>query len=252
MSDEDVPSPAGKQTANVKTIAGYGKPPVKSQFKKGRSGNPKGRPKKARNLKTELRESAAETVKVNVGGKPKKLSVYAATLLVTGNEALQGDVRAGEKYRSAIEKHVPEQFENDTESLASATDREIILATVQRMNGYLPTTQNTADQGYALADQDNSLSQVVSGDPRHGELQNHSLVEGDAEPNPMSGEGSSLQPRERVPDAPIQIETAIVKGTRIATTLAKPCAAQPAPAAREVVGRRETRLSSPFGGIVRA
>ena len=33
---------------------GYGKPPLETRFKKGQSGNPGGRPRRARNLMTQL------------------------------------------------------------------------------------------------------------------------------------------------------------------------------------------------------
>ena len=40
---------------------GYGKPPRHSQFKKGQSGNSKGRPKGSRNFSTDLKETLEKT-----------------------------------------------------------------------------------------------------------------------------------------------------------------------------------------------
>ena len=42
--------------ANQKYEVGYGKPPVHTQFKPGQSGNPKGRPKGAKNKRPKLNE----------------------------------------------------------------------------------------------------------------------------------------------------------------------------------------------------
>ena len=39
---------------------GYKQPPKTAQFQKGKSGNPRGRPKNARNLKTDLAEELAK------------------------------------------------------------------------------------------------------------------------------------------------------------------------------------------------
>ena len=68
MTHQDIQM--NKQSESTDGKVGYKHPPVKSQFRKGQSGNPRGRRKGQRNLAAVLREVLRQTVKVKRGEKP--------------------------------------------------------------------------------------------------------------------------------------------------------------------------------------
>ena len=71
---------------------GFAKPPKRTQFKKGRSGNPYGRPRKKPDLYGELTKVLRE--KVTVEGEQEKVTVQYALLLRLRDEALRGELWA--------------------------------------------------------------------------------------------------------------------------------------------------------------
>ena len=74
--------------------AGYGKPPRHSQFKKGQSGNPKGRPRGSRNFSTDVKATLEEPIRVTHHGKAQTVSTQQAALMRLREKALGGEVRA--------------------------------------------------------------------------------------------------------------------------------------------------------------
>lgn len=73
---------------------GYGKPPKAKQFKRGRSGNPKGRPKGSLNLAIDLTAELGEHITVREDGRSRKVSKQRALIKSLMAKALQGDIRA--------------------------------------------------------------------------------------------------------------------------------------------------------------
>lgn len=79
---------------------GYGKPPKSGQFKKGQSGNPKGRPKGSLDYTTYVQQMLSAQVTVTESGKRKRVSSLQAALMRLAEKSLKGDMRAIEKVLS--------------------------------------------------------------------------------------------------------------------------------------------------------
>ena len=74
---------------------GRGRPPLHSRFKPGRSGNPSGRPKGARNLRTLIAEEFTREVTAKEGGRPVKRPAVAVLTRVMIGKAIQSNSRTG-------------------------------------------------------------------------------------------------------------------------------------------------------------
>lgn len=73
---------------------GYGRPPRHSRFKAGQSGNPSGRPKGARSLKSDLADELSQIVQVTENGSRREISKQRLALKALAAKAIKGDVPA--------------------------------------------------------------------------------------------------------------------------------------------------------------
>ncbi len=84
MSDEDLPSYA----------VGYGRPPQATRFRKGRSGNPKGRSKGTKSASAVIRAALQEKVEITLNGRKRVVSLWEAGAMKLARSCAQGDVKA--------------------------------------------------------------------------------------------------------------------------------------------------------------
>jgi hypothetical protein len=73
---------------------GYCNPPKHTRFQKGVSGNPKGRPKGKRNLKSQMRDVLFKRVLITEFGKRRGVPALVAIALLQRQRAISGNVRA--------------------------------------------------------------------------------------------------------------------------------------------------------------
>jgi hypothetical protein len=105
---------------------GFGKPPKRTQFKKGRSGNPKGRPRKKPDLYSELTKVLRENVTITVDGQQEKVTVQQALLRRLRDEALRGELWAPkllQKVVAALPESGSESGPVDMQAIGAKFDR---------------------------------------------------------------------------------------------------------------------------------
>lgn len=84
---------------------GYGKPPVQTRFQKGKSGNPKGRPKNSINVRTAIIKTLSGTVTVVENGRPVTMSRPEALARQAYAHAAKGNPKFFQMVVEAADQH---------------------------------------------------------------------------------------------------------------------------------------------------
>lgn len=110
---------------------GYGRPPKATQFQKGQSGNPKGRPKGSKNvpqwpsgerLKQIIEEEAYRAVPVQEGGRTISIPIIQLAVRAMAVKAAKGDQRSQRRLTemlAAIERQNKEKVNTSIETVIS-------------------------------------------------------------------------------------------------------------------------------------
>lgn len=105
---------------------GYGKPPKATQFKKGTSGNKKGRPKGSRNFQTDVQDVLSYKVPIVQNGRSRKVTSQRAILMGVTGKALAGDHKASEKMLSLAKELHEEHSSRKQEHGITKSERDIL------------------------------------------------------------------------------------------------------------------------------
>src|SRR5271157_5088713 len=73
---------------------GYGNPPIATRFRPGVSGNPKGRPKGARNFTSIVAATLGERIVINENGQRRRITKLEAAVKQLVNRAAGGEARS--------------------------------------------------------------------------------------------------------------------------------------------------------------
>jgi Family of unknown function (DUF5681) len=110
---------------------GYKRPPKRSQFRPGQSGNPAGRKQGVRNIRSDLMQELSEIIAYPENGRERKVSKQRAVVKTLVAKAIDGDDRAISTVFACV-RDIERGNEDSTSFPADTEDLEILESFVAR------------------------------------------------------------------------------------------------------------------------
>lgn len=128
------------------TRVGFRRPPAATRFKKGVSGNPRGRPKGSLNVATAFMKALREKVVINEHGQRKTITILEAALKQLANKGASGDLRAlPQLIALAQDAEAKQNMPGAQERVTSEIDREVMEGILKRFGNTAEKQQETAE-----------------------------------------------------------------------------------------------------------
>jgi Family of unknown function (DUF5681) len=134
---ETADDPAGAPTGAAQYEVGYCRPPLATRFRPEQSGNPRGRPKGARNLRTVVAAAAREHVEIKENDRPRRITKLEAAVKQLVNRAAMGEERATRFFLDLLDAHESRPAPPEAEPLGE-DDAAVIADLVRRIRASSP------------------------------------------------------------------------------------------------------------------
>jgi hypothetical protein len=124
---------------------GYKNPPTHTQFAKGKSGNPRGRPKGSRNLTTELRAELSENISITEGGVKRLVSKQRGLVKTLYARSIQGDMRAASQLIKLIGNYLDDDVSVPAAEAIKAEDEVVLRLFEERIKRRIAGTEEDGE-----------------------------------------------------------------------------------------------------------
>jgi hypothetical protein len=122
----------GAADGSLEPRVGYARPPLTTRFRKGVSGNPRGRPKGARNFASVVAATLGERLVVTENGRRKRITKLEAAVKQLVNRAAGGEARSIQLLIGLIQASEARPPQPDL-SQPSEADREVLRELQRRL-----------------------------------------------------------------------------------------------------------------------
>jgi hypothetical protein len=116
---------------------GYGRPPQRTRFKSGESGNPRGRPRGSKNLALLLEKELKQRVIINENGRRRTITKQAAIVKHMVNKALSGDSRLLQLLLNEIHIHEIRADSSESGVNLDEADRQVMRQIQERLQSLM-------------------------------------------------------------------------------------------------------------------